>query len=122
MKSVIQKRVRRQRRKAHVRKRVFGTADRPRLSVFRSHKNIYAQIIDDTGGRTLVTASSQEEDTRSEVAYGGNRKAAEAVGQVLAARAVEAGITEVIFDRNGYPYHGRVQELADAARKGGLKF
>jgi len=105
-----------------VRKRVFGTADRPRLSVFRSHKNIYAQIIDDTGGRTLVTASSQEKDTRSEVAYGGNRKAAEAVGQVLAARAAEAGITEVIFDRNGYPYHGRVQELADAARKGGLKF
>ncbi len=122
MKPIVKKHMRRQRRKAHVRKSVIGTPDRPRLTVFRSHKNIYAQIIDDSDGRTLVVASSQDRDARGEIPYGGNRAAAEIVGQQLAARAVEAGITQVVFDRNGYPYHGRVQHLAEAARKGGLQF
>ena len=105
-----------------MRKKVIGTTDRPRLSVFRSHKNIYAQIIDDADGRTLVTASTQDAASRGQAAYGGNRPAAEKVGEVLAQRAVEAGIKKVVFDRNGYPYHGRVQQLAEAARKGGLEF
>ena len=122
MKPIIRKRVQRTRRKAHVRKKVIGTTDRPRLSVFRSHKNIYAQIIDDAQGRTLVTASTQDAGSRGQVAYGGNRPAAEKVGEMLAQRAVEAGIKKVVFDRNGYPYHGRVQQLAEAARKGGLEF
>jgi len=122
MKPIIKKHLRRQRRKRHVRKKVFGTTARPRLSVFRSHKNIYAQIIDDAEGRTLVAASSRDRDTQGQVAGGGNQQAADVVGTVLAARAVEAGITKVVFDRSGYPYHGRVQRLADAARKGGLEF
>ena len=122
MKPIIRKRMQRTRRKAHVRKKVLGTTERPRLSVFRSHKNIYAQIIDDSDGRTLVAASSQDPDGRDRIGYGGNRAAAEKVGEVLAERAVQAGIKKVVFDRNGYPYHGRVQQLAEAARKGGLEF
>ncbi|HDZ22067.1 hypothetical protein LCGC14_0486450 [marine sediment metagenome] len=121
MKPIIKIRMRRQRRRAHVRKKVFGTAERPRLSVFRSHKNIYAQIIDDSQGRTLVSACSQGKDADTD-AYGGNKQAAVVVGKVLAARAVEAGIKKVVFDRNGYPYHGRVEQLANAAREGGLEF
>jgi large subunit ribosomal protein L18 len=120
MKATKKKSFQRLRRKRRVRKRVVGTPDRPRLTVFRSHKNIYAQIIDDTVGRTLVSASSM--DKSSETPGGGNREAAKVVGQALASRAIEAGIKQVVFDRNGYPYHGRVRELADAARKGGLEF
>ena len=122
MKPIVKKRMQHRRRKARVRKNVIGTSQRPRLSVFRSHKNIYAQIIDDSQGRTLVTASSQDKATRGRIGYGGNKQAASVVGESLAAKAVEAGIKQVVFDRNGYPYHGRVQELADAARKGGLEF
>ncbi|MHC4917922.1 MAG: 50S ribosomal protein L18, partial [Planctomycetota bacterium] len=122
MKAVTEKAVRRQRRRRHVRRRVAGTADRPRLTVFRSCRNIYAQIIDDTVGRTLVSASSRDKGLRGGMAYWGNKAAAISVGKVLAERAVEAGIRKVVFDRNGYAYHGRIKELAEAARKGGLEF
>ena len=114
--------MRRRRRKLRVRKRVVGTPARPRLTVFRSHKNVYAQIVDDLAGRTLVAASTMEGPVREELAYGGNRPAAFAVGTRLAEKAIKAGIRKVVFDRNGYTYHGRVKELADAARKGGLEF
>lgn len=122
MKPSVLKIVRRERRKLRVRKRVTGTGERPRLTVFRSHKNIYAQLIDDTVGKTLVAASSMEKDLKTCLPNGGNKQAAVAVGQTLAAKAVEAGIKKVVFDRNGYQYHGRIRELADAARKGGLEF
>jgi large subunit ribosomal protein L18 len=122
MKASMRKEIRRLRRKRHVRKQVTGTPERPRLTVSRSHKNIYAQIVDDTVGRTLVAASTREKPLREKLTAGGNRAAAQAVGSVLAAKAVEAGIKKVVFDRNGYPFHGRVKELAEAARKGGLEF
>ncbi len=123
MKLILKKKLRRQRRKRRVRKKVTGTPERPRLTVFRSHKNIYAQIVDDSQGVTLVAASSREAASRDALeGKGGNRDAAKSVGQTLAAKAVEAGIKAVVFDRNGYAYHGRVKELADAAREGGLKF
>ena len=120
--STLKKMVQRLRRKRHVRKHVTGTSDRPRLTVFRSHKNIYAQIVDDLAGRTLVAASSQEKPLREQLKTGGDKAAATAVGQALAVKAVQAGIKKVVFDRNGFPYHGRVRELADAARKAGLEF
>ena len=105
-----------------VRERVRGTAERPRLSVFRSLKHIYVQVIDDISGRTLASASSRDPQLRAQVAYGGNVAAAKAVGKVLAERARAAGVTQVVFDRGGYQYHGRVKALADAAREAGLKF
>ncbi|HET6429304.1 MAG TPA: 50S ribosomal protein L18 [Phycisphaerae bacterium] len=114
--------IRRQRRKRRIRQRITGTADRPRLTVFRSNKNIYAQIIDDTAGRTLTSASSMDEALRTHLPSGGNRSAALAVGTALAERAQAAGIRQVVFDRSGYAFHGRVKELAEAARKGGLEF
>lgn len=122
MKKSIQKTVRRQARKRRVRRRVFGTAGRPRLTVFRSNKNIYAQIIDDTAGRTIVAASSMDKALRGELTYGGNKTAAAVVGTKLVEHATRAGIKQVVFDRNGYAYHGRIKQLADAARKGGLQF
>lgn len=121
MKLVMKKVMHRERRKAHVRKHVSGTAERPRLTVFRSQKNIYAQLIDDLAGRTLVSASSMDKSLRTTM-IGGNKQAAQTVGAALAAKAIEAGIKKAVFDRNGYVYHGRVRELADAARKGGLQF
>ena len=105
-----------------VRRRVSGSPDRPRLAVFRSNKNIYAQIIDDSAGKTLVSASSMDKDLRSKIGYGGNISAAAAVGAKLAESAVGAGIKKVVFDRGGYAFHGRVKELAEAARKVGLDF
>ncbi len=106
-----------------MRKTVSGTPDRPRLTVFRSHANIYAQIIDDTVGRTLVAVSSLEKSLHGQLSgKGGNKAAAATVGSALAAKAAKAGIKKVVFDRNGYPFHGRVRDLADAARKGGLDF
>ncbi|NLW87662.1 MAG: 50S ribosomal protein L18 [Planctomycetes bacterium] len=120
MNVTVKKKLQRQRRKLRVRKHVFGTEQRPRLSVFRSRKFIYAQLIDDAAGRTLVAASSQ--DGSLNMSGGGNCKAAQAVGTALAGKAIEAGIKRAVFDRNGYPFHGRVKELADAARKGGLEF
>jgi large subunit ribosomal protein L18 len=122
MKATKKRAFQRQRRKRRIRKRVFGTAQRPRLTVFRSHKNIYAQLVDDMAGRTLLAASTLEKPIHQELPQGGNRSAARVVGKALAAKAVEAGIEAVVFDRNGYPYHGRVKELAEAAREGGLKF
>jgi len=119
-----QKRIleRRERRKLRVRRRVTGTPDRPRLTVFRSNQNIYAQIIDDVAGRTLVASSSRDKQVRGGTPYGGNKSAAETVGKALAEKALQAGIKKVVFDRNGYAYHGRIKALADAARKGGLEF
>jgi large subunit ribosomal protein L18 len=123
MNEITNKQIRRVARKAHIRKRVNGTSERPRLTVFRSHKNIYAQIIDDSAGRTLVAASSMEAPMRQELGEQRCNKAAAAkVGQALAVKASQAGIRKVVFDRNGYPFHGRIRELAEAARKGGLEF
>ena len=105
-----------------VRERVAGSAERPRLSVFRSLKHIYAQVIDDRDGRTLAAASTRDKQVREQVAYGGNVAAAKAVGKAVAERAKAAGVTKVVFDRGGYQYHGRVKALADAAREAGLQF
>jgi large subunit ribosomal protein L18 len=111
------------RRKNRVRKSIRARAyGRPRLSVFRSSKQIYAQIIDDLKGVTLVAASSLEKDNREKLSTGANVDAAKAIGELIARRAVEAGITEVVFDRGSYMYHGRVKALADGARSGGLQF
>lgn len=109
-------RIKRHRR---VRKNISGTAERPRLNVFRSLNHIYAQIIDDTTGTTLVSASSLE---KSFTEYGGNCDAARAVGKAVAEKALEKGIKAVVFDRGGYVYHGRVAALAEGAREGGLEF
>ena len=103
-----------------VRKIIHGTPDRPRMSVFRSNKDIYVQLIDDLAGKTLISASSQTEAISS--LKGTKTEKSKAVGKLIAEKAVEAGITDVVFDRNGYLYHGRVKSLAEAAREGGLKF
>jgi large subunit ribosomal protein L18 len=110
------------RRRNHVRKRVRGTPERPRLTVFRSSKHIYAQVVDDLAGKTLAAASSKADPIVKEFPYGGNVKAAVAVGRQIAAAAKAAGVTKVCFDRGHYRYHGRVKALADAAREGGLLF
>ncbi len=106
-------------RHKRVRGKVNGTQERPRLNVFRSAKNIYAQVIDDVKGTTLVSASSLDKEIDC---YGGNKDAARKVGKLVAERALKMGITEVVFDRGGYIFHGRVKELAEGAREGGLKF
>ena len=108
------------RRKRHIRKKVHGTPERPRLSIFRSAKHIYAQLIDDESGRTIAAASTLQGDLKE--TYGGNKDGAKAVGQAIAASAKAAGVDKVVFDRNGYLYHGRVAALADAAREAGLDF
>jgi len=110
------------RRKRSIRKRVFGTADRPRLSVYRSNKHIYAQIVDDDKGSTICQASTRDKELRSGIDAGGNKQAAATVGKALAERATGKGVTQVAFDRNGRRYHGRIRALADAVREGGLKF
>ncbi len=111
------------RRKRHIRKKIFGTSERPRLAVFRSNRHIYAQIIDDDLGRTLVAASSLEKDVAQLVPEGGGKRGvAQAVGKLIGARAKEKGISKVAFDRGGYLYHGRVKALADGARESGLEF
>ena len=116
------KNAKRLQRHKRVRKKISGTTQRPRLCVFRSSNNIYAQIIDDVNRVTLVSASSLEAEVKGAVSHGGNKAAAKMVGQMIAKKAVEKGITEVVFDRGGYLYHGRVQVLAEAAREAGLKF
>jgi large subunit ribosomal protein L18 len=124
------KRKRQLRRRRHVRRRIVGTAERPRLTVFRSSKHIYAQLVDDLSGVTLAAASSLVEDVRGALPttqtkqqpYGGNVKAAAAVGKALAERAKAKGISKAAFDRGHYRYHGRIKALADAAREGGLQF
>ncbi len=113
---MLTKQERRNKIKTRIRGKVSGTAERPRMTVFRSNKQIYVQLVDDLAGKTLVSASSKgiEEGTKSEIAA--------KVGQAVAEKALAAGINEVVFDRNGYLFHGRVKSLADAARNGGLKF
>ena len=113
---MISKLERRNKIKARIRGRISGTPERPRLCVFRSNKQIYAQVIDDLAGNTLVSASSKgiDEGTKSEIAA--------KVGEIIAKKALEAGISTVVFDRNGFLFHGRIKSLADGARKGGLKF
>jgi large subunit ribosomal protein L18 len=111
-----------QRRQQRVRKKVHGTAERPRLSVFRSNKHIYAQLIDDASGATLVAANSLSKALRDQLGRAGNKKAAEVIGELLAKKALDVGIKCVCFDRGPYRYHGRVKSLADAARKAGLAF
>ena len=112
--------VRRIQRKARVSGSVRGSTERPRLSVFRSVKHIYAQIVDDTTGKTLIAVNSDQKEPA--LKHGGNKAAATAIGKLLAGKAIAQGITKVAFDRNGYKYHGRVKALADAAREAGLKF
>jgi large subunit ribosomal protein L18 len=105
-----------------IRNRFSGTAGRPRLAVFRSNKNIYAQIIDDEAGNTLAAASTLDKDVKGQLKYTDNTEAAECVGKAIAERAKAKGIEEVVFDRGGFVYHGKVKALADAAREAGLKF
>jgi large subunit ribosomal protein L18 len=114
--------LRRQKTKARIRGRLSGTPERPRLTIYKSLKRIYVQAVDDTQGITLAAASSLEKDLRDTLKNGANIDAAKAVGAVIAARLQEKGIKTVVFDRNGYVYHGRVAALAEAARKGGLEF
>jgi len=110
------------RRKYRARRKIFGSAERPRLSVFRTSRHIYAQIIDDYAGVTLASASTRSRNLRGEIGYGGNIAAADAVGKAIAKQAIGVGIQCVSFDRNRYRYHGRVKALAEAARKAGLVF
>lgn len=109
-------------RKKRIRKKVFGSQDQPRLCVFRSTKHIYAQIIDDTAGRTLATASSMEKDAKEHLEKGNKAAIAKHIGTTVAKRSMEKGIKKVVFDRNGFLYHGRVKAVSDGAREAGLKF
>ena len=113
---------RRLKRHARVRKNVFGTPEKPRMCVFRSNANISVQIIDDVNRVTLASASSLDKDLKAGIAYGGNKEAAAKVGKAIGEKAIAKGIKEVCFDRGGYLFHGRVKELADAAREAGLEF
>ena len=110
------------RKHQRVRKKISGTPERPRLNVFRSLNHIYAQVIDDTAGTTLVAASTLDESLKGSLNGSGNKEAAKAVGTLVAKKALEKGIKSVVFDRGGYIYHGRVKELAEAAREAGLDF
>lgn len=121
-KEVIKKRMQRERRHTRVRGRMHGTEQRPRLNVFRSLTNIYAQVIDDDKGHTLVSASTIDREVAAQIEGKTKSEAAKIVGQVVAARAKAAGITQVVFDRGGYKYHGRVAALAEGAREAGLEF
>ncbi|MCD6435757.1 MAG: 50S ribosomal protein L18 [Clostridiales bacterium] len=118
----VNKNKNRQARQIRVRKKVLGTPERPRLNVYRSTTNIYAQVIDDVNGNTLVSASSLDKELQGQFNNGSNKEAAKLVGQLVGKKALEKGIETVVFDRAGYQYHGRVKELADAAREAGLKF
>lgn len=119
---VVEKGLARKRRHKRIRKKIFGFPEKPRLCVYRSNMNIYAQIINDVEGKTIVQASTIDAEIKKELAQGGNKEAAAKVGKVLALRAKKRGIKEVVFDRNGYAYHGCVKALADALRQSGLKF
>lgn len=112
----------RQRIHERIRKKIHGTPERPRLAVFRSQAHIYAQVIDDEVGGTLCAASSLDKDVKARIKRGSNVAAAKEVGQLIASRAREKGVSAVVFDRGGFQYHGRVKALADAAREGGLRF
>jgi large subunit ribosomal protein L18 len=110
------------RKHIRVRKKIIGTSERPRLNVYRSLSNMYAQVIDDSKGVTLAAASSLDKEIKSKVEFGGNIDSAKEVGKLIGERALAAGIKEVVFDRGGYAYHGRVQALAEGAREAGLEF
>ncbi len=118
----IDKNAIRRRKHVRVRRKITGTSSRPRLCVFRSNTNIYAQIIDDEAGKTLVSASTLDKEVKSSIENGSNKEGAAAVGKKIAERALAANINEVVFDRGGYIFHGRVAALAEAAREAGLKF
>lgn len=118
----VNKKLATQKRHQRLRNKIAGTSESPRLAVYRSTKHIYAQIIDDVKGVTLVSASSLDKDLRSELAHGGNIESAKVVGEAIAKKALKAGIKDVVFDRGGFLYHGRVAALADAAREAGLNF
>ncbi len=122
MNSEVDKRQARIKKHRRVRKRVYGTPERPRLSVFKSLNHIYAQIIDDVSGTTLVSASTLSPDVREKIKSGGNVESAKLVGEVIGKKALDKNISKVVFDRGGYPYHGRVKALAEAAREAGLEF
>jgi len=119
---IAKKRQNRLRRHKRVRKKIFGTAERPRLSVYSSLRNIYAQIIDDEKGKTLLASSSLAPEIRNQISYGGNIEAAKLVGKNIALKAKEKGISTVVFDRGGKVYHGRIKALAETAREDGLNF
>lgn len=110
------------RRHKRIRKRIFGTPERPRLSVYRSNNNIYAQIIDDSAGRTIVAASTLDKEFEGYTGHRGNVEAAKRVGELIAKRAIAAGLKRVVFDKGGYLYHGSIKALAEAAREAGLEF
>ncbi|AZO96530.1 50S ribosomal protein L18 [Halocella sp. SP3-1] len=112
----------RKKRHKRIRNNVLGTPEKPRMNIYRSSKNIYVQIIDDLSGHTLVAASSLDPAVKDSIEYGGNKEAAKLVGELAAERALEEGIKTVVFDRGGYKYHGRVKEVAEAAREKGLNF
>jgi large subunit ribosomal protein L18 len=118
----IDREVSRRKRRTRIRAKISGTAERPRLSVFRSSKHIYAQIIDDTAGVTLVSASTTEKNLVEQLKTTANKDAAKAVGEMIGKKALEKGIEKVVFDRGGYNYHGRIAALAEGAREAGLEF
>ncbi|MCM8792232.1 MAG: 50S ribosomal protein L18 [Candidatus Omnitrophica bacterium] len=116
------KEIKRKRRHLRVKKKIYGTGERPRLYVHRSHKNMYAQIIDDTKGRVLFSLSTLNKEIRERIVFGGNIKSAEILGEILAQKLKERSIDKVVFDRGSYPYTGRIKAFAEGARKGGLIF
>ena len=118
----INKNANRKARHARVRKKLSGTPQRPRLNVYKSNTNIYAQIIDDVAGVTIVSASTLDKDIKEGLSTTSNKEAAKKVGEAIGKKALDRGVEEVVFDRSGYLYHGRIKELADAAREAGLKF
>lgn len=122
MRVTLKKRINRARRHLRVRKKVNGTQERPRLTVFRSARHIYCQVVDDMAGHTLASASTQSKEIREQIKYAGNVDAAKLVGDLIARKATEAGVKAVVFDRGGYRYHGRIKALAENARKAGLVF
>ena len=119
---MIAKKIGKQRRQERIRKKVAGTTERPRLCVYRSLNNVYAQIIDDTKGVTLAAASTLDKDIKGTEGHKGNAGAAKKVGQLIARKAADAGIKQVVFDRSGYRYHGSIKALAEGSREGGLEF
>ncbi|MBI5026278.1 MAG: 50S ribosomal protein L18 [Nitrospirae bacterium] len=119
---IAAKELARGRRHKRIRKKVFGTALKPRLSVFKSLKHIYVQLVDDTTGNTLTSTSTLDKELKGKLKTGGNVESAKKVGEIIAKRAIDKGLKTVVFDRGGYLYHGRVKALADAARKEGLEF
>ena len=112
----------RDRRHLRIRKKIFGTSERPRLAVYRSLRNLFAQIIDDTKGQTLLSCSTLNKKIKEDCPYGGNMKAASLLGEFLSKKARERGIAKVVFDRAGFSYHGRIKAFCEAARRGGLEF